>query len=255
MHFKLKVAVAAVAALLLAGVSVTAALATSPQKVALLLSDEMGSGYSASYGQEIDLLPTVLSSIELPGDKFTFQAYVADSDGVMKWLPISDWEPITLEDTNTVPPFGFRMGYDGIVSLSDFSDRALTYPVDIRCLYQPAGKDTTPTPSFSESETVDVIKYSSERVTFSTIGTVKAAGTRFKFHVTPVAGIGTIKVTIKKPGAATRTYNVTTDADGNASSTLKLGITKGAYAVSAKFLGNQWGDASGTAVKRVLATR
>jgi hypothetical protein len=252
MRLKLKVAVVALGALLLVGMFAQSAFATSPQVVALQVGDAMGSGYAASYGQEIDLIPTVLSAIERPKDTFSFQTYVTDSDGVQKWLDITDFEPIALEDTNTVPPFGFRMGYDGIVSLSDFSTMPLTYPAMIRCTYKPLGANTTPTVSVSETETIDVVKNASEKVTFSTTGTVKHAGTKFNFHVTPNAGVGTIKVTVKKSGK-TLTYNVATDADSKATTTLKLGASTGTYSVAAKFLGNQWGPASGTTTKNVVA--
>ena len=252
MHLKLKVAVVALAALLLVGMFAQSALATSPQVVALQLGDAAGAGYTASYGQEIDLVPTVLSAMELPKDTFSFQTYVTDSDGVQKWLDITDWEPMQLEDTNTVPPFGFRMGYDGIVALSDFSTVPLTYPAMIRCTYKPLNVNTTPI-SVSETETIDLVKNDSEKVTFATSGTVKHAGTKFNFHVTPNAGAGTIKVTVAKSGAKTLTYNVQTDADSNATTILKLGAKTGTYKVSAKFLGNQWGVASTTTTRNVVA--
>jgi hypothetical protein len=235
--------------------------ALSPQTVALQLGESSGIGYNAAYGQAIDLLPTSLSTIERPGDVFAFEAYVTDSDGVQRWLPLQDFEAITLEDTNTVQPFGFRLGYEGSVSLSDFSSVALTYPAQIRCEYKPVdpatGKSasTAPLKTYSETETVNVVKNDVTKVTIATSGTIKHAGTLFKLDVSPNSGIGTVRVTVSKSGSPTLTYNVLTDQDGHATQTLKLGTKNGTYKVSARFLGNQFGAASKTAVKSVHATR
>jgi len=260
MRLKSNVAIATVtAALLLTTMVAPAMAALSPQTVALQLGEEAGSGYYASYGQQVDLLPTVLSSIELPGDVFAFEAFVTDSDGVQKWLPITDYESITLENTNTVQPFAFRFGYEGTVSLADFSNVALTYPAQIRVEYKPfdlvtkKSESTTPTRTYSETETLNVVRNLSEKVAISTSGTVKHAGTKFKFQVSPNAGVGTIRVTVTKHGSKTLSYNVITDVDGAASQTLKLGAAHGTYKVTAKFLGNVWGVSSATAVKNVHA--
>ncbi len=262
MRLKFNATVAAIVTALLLGAVVAPAMAAlSPQTVALQLGDSAGTGYYAAYGQGIDLLPTSLSTIERPGDVFAFEAYVTDSDGVQKWLPLQDFESITLEDTNTVQPFGFRLGYEGTVSLTDFSTAALTFPAQIRCEYKPVdpatGKSasTTPDKTYSETETVNVVKNGVTKVTIATSGTIKHAGTVFKLHVSPNCGVGTIKVTVSKSGSPTRTYNVTTDQDGYATSTLKLGTRNGTYKVTAKFLGNLFGAASKTAVKFVHANR
>ena len=262
MRSKFNAAMAAIVTALLLGAVVAPAMAAlSPQTVALQLGDSAGTGYYASYGQGIDLLPTSLSTMERPGDVFTFEAYVMDSDGVQKWLPLQDFEAITLEDTNTVQPFGFRLGYEGTVSLSDYSTAALTYPAQIRCEYKPVDPDTgkststEPEKTYSETETVNLVKNAATRVTISTSGTVKRAGTVFKLHVSPVSGIGTVKVIVSKSGSLTRTYLVPTDQDGNATKTLKLGSKNGTYRVTARFLGNQFGAASKTATKSVHPTR
>jgi len=262
MRLKSNAAVGAIVTALLLGAIVAPAMAAlSPQTVALQLGDSAGSGYYATHGQGIDLLPTSLSTIERPGDVFAFEAYVTDSDGVQKWLPITDFESITLEDTNTVQPFAFRLGYEGTVSLSDFSNIALTYPAMVRVQYLPVdpatGKSaaTTPTATYSETETISLVKNVGTKVTIATSGTIKHNGTTFRLHVSANCGVGTIKVTVSKSGSPTRTYNVTTDQDGYATSTLKLGTKNGTYKVTAKFLGNQFGAASKTAVKSVHATR
>ncbi len=262
MRLKFNAAVAAIATALLLGAIVAPAMAAlSPQTVALQLGDSTGTGYYAAYGQDINLQPTSLSTMERPGDVFAFEAYVTDSDGVQKWLPLQDFESITLEDTNTVQPFGFRLGYEGTVSLSDFSTLALTFPAQIRCEYKPVdpatGKSasTTPTPTYSETETVNVVKNDVTKVTIATSGTIKHAGTVFKLHVSPNSGIGTVKVTVSKSGTKTLTYNVLTDQDGNATQTLKLGTKNGTYKVTARFMGNQFGAASKTVTKSVHANR
>jgi hypothetical protein len=262
MRLKFNVALATItAALMLAAMVAPAMAALSPQTVALQLGEEAGTGYYASYGQQVDLLPTSLSSIELPGDVFAFEAFVTDSDGVQKWLPIMDFESLTLENTNTVAPFSFRFGYEGTVSLSDYSNVALTYPAQIRVEYKPfdiltkKSESTTPTKTYTETETLNVVRNLSEKVSIYTVGTIKHAGTQFHFHVSPNAGVGTIRVTVSKSGSKTLTYNVLTNADGAATQTLKLGTAHGNYKISAKFLGSVWGVASGTAVKTVHANR
>ena len=257
MRLKVKIAVAAAAVTLLFGMSVAPALAATPslpQQVALQIGDAAGNGYFGYYGQEIDLQPTSMTSIELPKDVFTFQAYVKDSDGLMKWLPFRDFESITLEDTNTVDPFGYRLGIDDTVSLTDGTAITPAFPYLIRAEYLPGGLETavagttTPTPSYSETESVNVFKRGSEKLAFAKSGAVKRAGTTFVFQVSANAGVGTIKVTISKSGSKTLTYNVATDANGAATATLKLGTKRGTYKVSARFLGNGFGAASKTVV-------
>jgi opacity protein-like surface antigen len=271
MRLKSKVAVAiAIAALLVAVSAVAAFAAASQESVALQGGDDMGSGFSSAYGGVVVLQPTCISKIELPGDKFHFQVYVNDVDASgtpigQVWKDFGDFEDIQLEDTNTVPPFGFRVGMDDWVILGDGSTVHPAFPYQIRCEYKPnvAGLDASGTPkagastspsSFSETETVTLIKNMSTKVHMST-GAIRRAGTTFNFQVSPNCGVGTIKVTIKKTGATTRTYSVMTDEDGHASQKLKLGTKNGAYKVYAKFLGNQFGMSSPTAVKTVRAVR
>jgi hypothetical protein len=121
--------------------------------------------------------------------------------------------------------------------------------------FDPAtGKSASTVPgTYSETETVSAVQNLSEKVTVSTSGTVKHAGTKFKFQVSPVAGVGTIRVTISRSGSKTLTYNIAIDSEGAASTTLKLGAKLGAYKVSARFLGNTWGVGSKTAVKNIRA--
>lgn len=255
MRVEFKAAVAVAAATLLLGMSIAPAMAASaPQAVALQVGDAAGTGFYGSYGQEITLQPASMSSIELPKDVITFQAFVRDSDGVMKWLPFRDFEAITLEDTNTVLPFGFRIGVDDAVSLADGTAVTPSFPYLLRAEYLPGGSETTPTPSFSETETVNVFKNGTEKVTFSTSGSVRHAGTRFNFRVSPNAGPGTLRVTVSKAGSSALTYNVATDENGSASATLKLGSKNGTYKVSARFLGNRYGAASKTVAKNVRAS-
>lgn len=274
MRFKLKVAVAVAAATLLVGASAATAFASSPQSIALLIGSDQGSGFVGTYGSPITLQPASMSSIELPKDKIHYQVYCSnvDSMGVSlgyQWTDTEGFEDVQLEDTNTVQPFTYALGIDDAVILGDGSVASpvsllttatigytpfttSTYGYLIRCQYEPLGSSTTP-PSYSETETVQVIKNSSTGVSFSKSGTVKRAGTKFNFRVSPDCGPGTIRVTVTKSGLATRTYNVTTDEDGAASATLKLGTKNGTYKVSAKFLGNIYGTASKTVSKNVVA--
>jgi hypothetical protein len=253
---------------------VTTAFAASQQSVALLIGSDQGSGFVGTYGDPITLQPASMTSIELPKDKFHYQVYCANdtSQGVslgMQWTDTEGFEDVQLEDTNTVQPFTYALGIDDAVILGDGSVASpvallttatigytpfttSTYGYLIRCQYEPLGSSTTP-PSYSETETVRVIKNSSTAVSFSKSGTVKHAGTTFNFHVSPDCGSGTITVTVAKSGAKTLTYNVTTDEDGAASATLKLGTKNGTYKVSARFLGNIYGVASKTVSKSFVA--
>lgn len=267
MRLNSKVAVVIAAAVLVLGMSVATAVAAvvAQQTVALKAGEDMGSGFTGTYGGEIVLQPAVISNkAELPGDKFHFQAYVMDveSSGTgiptgMVWKDFKDFEDIQLEDTNTVLPFTFQIGLDDGVILSDGTVIHPPSPYQIRCEYKTLDSsgtaNSTSPKSFSETETVTVIKNTWTKVSFSTSGTVKHAGTNFHFQVSPACGEGTIRVTVKKPGSKTLTYDVATDENGSASAKLKLGTKNGTYKVFAKFLGNDYGVASGTAIKNVHA--
>jgi hypothetical protein len=221
-----------------------------------------------AYGDEVMLQPTVMTAIELPNDVFHFQVLVNDVDASGTPLPAPVWKDLSgeldikLEDTNTVPAISYRIGVDDVVALGDGSLSVPVFPYQIRCEYKPGGASTTigsglspfaGSASYSETETVDLIRNTSTKVTFSTSGSIKHAGTTFNFQVSPNCGVGVIKVTVSKSGSKTLTYNLTTDADGHASAKLKLGTKNGTYKVSAKFLGNVYGVASKTASKNVRA--
>jgi hypothetical protein len=286
MRLNSKVAAAIAAAALMLCVSVATAIAATPagqESVALLVGDDTGAGYSATYGGEVVLAPAVMSKIELPGEKFTFQVYAQDTttDTVTglrqwKWIAFQDFEDIQLEDTNTVPAFRYRVGMDDLTILTDGSAvspitllttdtigytpfEAATYGYLIRAEYKTRDSsgtvNSTNPKSYSETEIVQVIKEDSTKVTFSKVGVAKHAGTHFHFQVSPNCGPGTVRVTVKKAGSATLTYNLTTDEDGFAQATLKLGTKHGSYKVYAKFLGNIFGAASPTASKSVVASR
>jgi len=229
--------------------------------VALQVGSEMGNGYSGNYGDMVDLQPASMTSIEVPGDKFHFQAYVMDVEtsgtGIptgYAWKDFRDFEDIQLEDTNTVQPFSFQLGIDDSVILSDGSVVTPTFPYMIRAEYKPAGASTS-LPSYSEIESVNVEQNPSTSVAFSTHGTVRHAGTTFYFNVAPNSGVGTIRVTVQRSGTKTLTYNVTTDETGNAGAVLKLGSKTGKYKVSAKFLGNRYGVGSTTVSRTINATK
>jgi len=271
MRLKSKVAVAiAVAALLVAVSAVAAFAAASQESVALKVGDEMGTGYSGAYGAEIVLQPICSSKIELPGDKFHFQVYINDVDASgtpvgQVWKDFGEFEDIQLEDTSTVAPFSYRLGIDDWVILGDGSTVHPAFPYQIRCEYKPnvAGLDASGTPkagastspaSFSETETVTLIKNLRTKVTIGA-GTVRRAGTKLSFRVSPVSGVGTVRVTVKKAGSKTLTYDLKTSENGYVSKTLKLGTKNGTYKVNAKFLGNTFGAASATAVKTLTANR
>jgi hypothetical protein len=291
MRLNSKVAVVIAAAVLVLGMSAAAAVAAvgGPQQwVALDLAgskltpaeralsvDESGTPSTfhmavGAYGDEITLQPTVLSAVpELPNDVFHFQVLVNDVDASGTPLPAPVWKDLSaeldikLEDTNTVPAITYLLGVDEQITLGDGSAWTPTFPYTLRCEYKPGGSSTTTgtgfspfagSASYSETETVSLIRNDSTRVTFSTSGTVKHAGTHMHFRVSPNCGVGTIRVTVTKHGSKTLTYNLTTDADGLASGTLKLGTAHGTYKVSAKFLGNIYGVASPTASKNVRAS-
>jgi len=83
MRLNSKVAVIVAGAVLVLAASVAtayAAVAAPQQSVALQVGGEMGTGYTGSYGDEVDLQPASMTSIELPGDKFHFQVYVPNVD-------------------------------------------------------------------------------------------------------------------------------------------------------------------------------
>lgn len=270
MHLNSKVAVVIAAAVLLLGMSVATAVAAvaEQQTVALKVGQDFGTGFTGTFGSEIDLQPAVISNkAELPSDKFHFQAYVMDVDAsgtptAMTWKDFQDFEDIQLEDTNTVSAFPYRLGMDDKVILSDGSAITPPFPYLIRAEYKAFGNSTvavgttsTAAPTFSETETVTLIKNDATRVAISTSGAVKRAGTKLGFRVSANCGVGTVRVTISKAGSKTLTYNLATSENGYASGTLKLGTKNGTYKVSAKFLGNVYGVASPAAVKTVRANR
>jgi len=250
---------------------------TPAERVAYYSVDDSGTPVGAptafntavgAYGDEVMLQPTVMSAIELPNDVFHFQILVNDVDASGTPLPAPVWKDLSaeldvkLEDTNTVPAISYRIGVDDVVTLGDGTLSVPTFPYQIRCEYKPGGASTTTgsglspfagSASYSETETVALIKNTSTRVIFSSSGTIKHAGTAFNFHVSPNCGVGTIKVTVTKSHSKTLVYTLATDADGYASATLKLGTLHGTYKVSAKFLGNTYGVASPTASKSVHA--
>jgi hypothetical protein len=223
-----------------------------------------------AYGDEITLQPTVLSAVpELPNDVFHFQILVpndVDASGTpvgAMWKDLSAELDIKVEDTNTVQPITYLLGIDDQVVLGDGTLWTPIYPYTLRCEYKPGGSSTTTgtayspfegSKSYSETETVALLKNHSTRVTFS-VGSVKHAGTHMHFRVSPNCGPGTVRVTVTKHGSKTLTYNLATDAEGLADATLKLGTVNGTYKVSAKFLGNTYGVASPTASKNVHANR
>ncbi len=271
MRFKSKVAVALAAAALLAGAfagAVSAYAQTVPtQSVALdvtgwQMSPADRAGYvfaEGTYGQAITLQPTVMSAIELPGDKFTYQVLVLDSPDASgtrtwTWKTFRDFEDPQLETTNTIPPFTYALGQDDQVLLSDGSSVEPVFPYQIRVDYKPGGSDSLGAPSYSETETVGLIRNASTRVVIATSGTVRHSGTKFKFTVLPDSGIGTVRVTVTRKGAKALTYNLQTDDTGTVSATLKLGSANGTYEVTAKFLGNTFGATSKTASKSLKAT-
>ncbi len=271
MRLKSKVAVAiAVAALLVAVSAVAAFAAASQESVALKVGDEWGTGFTTAYGGEVVLQPACISKIELPGDKFHFQVYINDVDASgtpvgMVWKDFGEFEDIQLEDTNTVGAFAFRPGIDDWVILGDGSSVHPPSPYQIRCEYRPnvAGLDASGTPkggastdpkSYSETETVTLIKNAHTKVSMSA-GAIRRAGTTFNFSVSPNCGVGKIAVTIKKAGSAKRTYSLTTNEDGRVTKKLKLGTANGAYKVYAKFVGNKYGVSSSTVSKTVRAVR
>lgn len=284
MRLKSKAALAlAAAAVLVAASAVTAFAVAAQQSVALIVGDAQGSGFSGSYGDEVVLQPASMSSIEVPGDKIHFQALVQNVDAsgtpqvdasgtpVMSWIDFQDFEDIQLEDTNTVQPFSFNIGADDKVILADGTSispfLAQPHPngtYEIRAEYRPspgldasgnvlAGVSTSPK-SLSETETVTLIKNTGVRVSIAA-GAVRKAGTRFTFRVSPGCGVSQVRVQVVRSGQATRTYTLTTDENGVVSSTLKLGSRTGSYKVTARFLGNIFGSASGTASKTVRALR
>lgn len=271
MRLKSKFAIAiAIAALLVAVSAVAAFAAASQESVALQVGDEMGAGFSGAYGDEVVLQPACMSKIELPGDKFHFQVYINDVDASgtpvgQVWKDFGEFEDVQIEDTNTVAPFGFRLGVDDWVILGDGSAVHPTFPYQIRCEYKPnvagldasgtpkAGSSTSP-PSYSETETVNLLKNMYTKTSIRA-GAVRRAGTTLSFRVSPNSGVGTIRVLVKKTGSKTLTYNLKTSENGYVSRKLKLGNKLGTYKVYAKFLGSTFGAASPTAVKTLHANR
>lgn len=293
MRLNSKVALVIAVAMVVLGMSTVAAIATvgGPQQwVALDLAgsklspaervlsvDESGTPSTfnmavGAYGDEITLQPTVISNVpELPNDVFHFQILVpndVDASGTPvgpAWKDLSAELDVKVEDTNTVLPITYLLGVDDQVVLGDGTLWTPVFPYQLRCEYKPGGTSTTSTviayspfegsKSYSETETVALIRNRSTKVALSTSGSIKHAGTKFNFHVSPNCGVGNIKVTVTKAGSKTLTYTVVTDADGYASATLKLGTKNGTYKVSAKFLGNTYGVSSSTASKNVHANR
>lgn len=262
MRLNLKAAKVLVAAMLLMGVFAAAAYAAvSQQVVALQVGEDMGNGFTGTYGSEITLAPNVISDkAVLPGDKFHFQILASDvsTGGVVTpntWVEFLDFEDIQVEDTNTVPPLTYRLGMDDKLILSNGDAFTPVFPYQVRAEYKPAGSSTAPK-SYSETEVVSLIKNDRTAVKLQRTSKIRLAGTRFSFQVSPISGEGVIRVAVRKQGVKTRYYNVRTDEDGSASAKIRLGSKKGLYRVNAKFVGNTFGVASPwSASKRLAAVR
>jgi hypothetical protein len=193
------------------------------------------------YGDELTIAPS-MNTTGYPGDTVDLQYLAADNT----WQKYG--ESLSIEDTTDPDPVS---GLTTIGPLAFVVDGSLDYPAVVRAYFKPkAGAEGT-----AVSDPVWIRMYKNARTSMLVSGaSVAKAGISYEYlgTVAPVSGIGTVRVTVKRlSNGFTKTYLVETDESGIATFNFKQRI-KGRYRISEKFLGNQFGAASGTSVKTIV---
>jgi hypothetical protein len=233
MRVKFTIAMAAATAALLIGAFAVPAIA-AVTSVGLQAAPVAG-----HFGDNVDLTPTVddVASV-VPGQFFNVEVF----DGA-NWVTFG--EGLTVENTGVVPVQSIMLGYD---------DASVIYPAQFRTVFLTKASGGT-TIGVSAAQTVSALKYHKSTLKMAPSKTVRHAGTRVRFTVSPVSGPGDVKVTISHKGAKTQTIIVTTNEDGVAYPKLRLGSGAGSYKIKATFLGDRFAPHSKSVSKTVYASR
>ena len=228
------VVVSAFAAVLL--VAVAAFAGTATLQGTLTVSPSGG-----HFGDELTIAPS-MNTTGYPGDVVDIQ-YLADDNTWQKY-----GESLSLEDTTDPDPVS---GRTTIGPLAFIVDDSLTYPAVLRAVFMP--KNSAEGTCASDPVWLRVYQYTHTTVNMS--GPSKASPGRhytITGTVSPLSGVGTVRVTLRKlvKGAPTLRYDILTDDEGVALYTFAR--PKGRYLVTERFLGNQFGAASGVASKIIV---
>lgn len=225
------VAVLALAAVLTVAVATAAAVWTLQGTVTAVPG-------AAHYGDEIVITPSQ-NTTALPGDTVDLQYLAADNT----WQKYG--ESLSVEDTASVDA---STGLAAIGPLNFIVDDSLQYPAVIRAHFIP--KDTTEGEAYSDPIWIRLIKNMHTKTVISA-PSVFVHGKTYNIStaVLPDSGAGAVKVTVKQLGGRyNKAFTLITDDQGNGHFTTKL-VTKGKYLITERFLGNQFGAASGIAAK------
>ena len=226
-------AVCALAAVLAMAVAAYAGVATFQGSLSV-------TPLTGHYGDELTISPS-MTKIGYPGDSVDLQ-YLASDNTWVKYGESLSVEETTQPDAAT--------GKTVIGPLSFIVDESLQYPAVVRAVF--TAKKSAEGTCASDPVWVRVDRNPSTRVSIS----APASVTRGKSQVVtgtvePVSGVGTVRVTIKRGGVTVKTLDVLTDDAGIAVFSFKQSV-KGRYSISEKFLGNQFGAASGTSSKTIV---
>lgn len=230
------VAVSAIAAVLAVSVAAFAATATLS---GTLTVTPLGGGH---YGDELTIMPS-MNTTAVPGDIVTIQ-YL---DYGNNWMPVG--EGLSVEDTMAPDAVS---GLTTIGPLAYLIDEELpSYPAIIRAVFIP--KSASKGTAVSSPVWIRMSKNLRTKMSISGPGKVThGKNYTFESRVTPVSGIGTVKVTVERlSNHSKKVYNVETDSTGITQFNFKQNI-KGRYRISERFLGNRFGAASSTAIKTIV---
>lgn len=194
------------------------------------------------FGDELTIAPS-MNTTGYPGDTVDLQYLAADNT----WQKYG--ESLSLEDTTDPNPV---TGRTTVGPLAFIIDDSLQYPAVLRAVFKPKSSAE----GTCASDPVWLRMYKNMHTTVAITGPSAAlVGKSYTItgRITPVSGIGKIRVTVKRlvPGAHAATKNIGTDDSGIGTFTFKRTL-KGRYLITEKFLGNQFGAASGVATKIIV---
>jgi hypothetical protein len=193
------------------------------------------------YGDELAIAPS-LNTTACPGDVVELDYLAADNT----WQQYG--ENLSVEDTAEPDPVS---GLTTIGPLAFIVDDSLPYPAVLRAYFKP--KASAEGTCVSDPIWIRLQKNAATKVAI----TAPKTATRNKSYVvtsqvTPVSGIGSIRVAVKRvSNGTTQRFTITTDESGAASFSFKRSA-KGTYRITEKFAGNQFGGASGTSSKTIV---
>jgi len=193
------------------------------------------------YDDEITITPS-MNTTGYPGDTIDIQ-YLDENN---TWQTYG--EALSLEDTTSPDAVS---GLPAIGPLAFIVDGSLQYPAVIRAYFVP--KASAEGTAASDPVWIRMIKNAHTKVIVTAPKSVTHGKTSvLTSKVTPVSGVGTISVKVKRlPHGPAKSYSVKTDDAGIASFTFVRSI-KGRYSITEKFLGNRFGAASGSTIKTIV---